>query len=50
MTSFYTEDELRSLELKHFGKNVLISRNCSIYHLLTICMMGDCKFFERDVL
>lgn len=31
MTSFYTEQELRTLGLKSFGENVLISRKCSIY-------------------
>ena len=31
MTSFYTEKELTELGLKKYGKNVLISRKCSIY-------------------
>jgi galactoside O-acetyltransferase len=31
MTSFYTEKELLEIGLKCFGKNVLISRKCSIY-------------------
>jgi len=31
MTSFYAEDELAELGLKKYGKNVLISRKCSIY-------------------
>lgn len=31
MTSFYTENELKALGLAHCGKNVLISRKCSIY-------------------
>ena len=31
MTSFYTKQELQELGLKSFGKNVLISRKCSIY-------------------
>lgn len=31
MTSFYIEKELAELGLKHYGKNVLISRKCSIY-------------------
>lgn len=30
-TSFYSEDELKELGLKSFGRNVLISRKCSIY-------------------
>ena len=38
MTSFYTEEELKQLPLKSFGKNVLISRKVSIYsnHEITI--------------
>jgi len=31
MTSFYTEEELSGLNLKSYGKMVLISRKCSIY-------------------
>jgi len=31
MSSFYPEKELAELGLKSFGKNVLISRKCSIY-------------------
>jgi galactoside O-acetyltransferase len=31
MNSFYTEQELAELGLKHYGRNVLISRKCSIY-------------------
>ena len=31
MTSFYSEEELRSLGLKKIGNNVLISRNASLY-------------------
>ena len=31
MNSFYSEEELESLPLKSFGKNVLISRKVSIY-------------------
>lgn len=30
-SNFYTEQELSELGLKSFGKNVLISRKCSIY-------------------
>jgi len=30
-TSFYSEEELRELGLKSYGKNVLISRNATIY-------------------
>lgn len=31
MTSFYSGEELKNLGLKSYGKNVLISRKCSIY-------------------
>lgn len=31
MNSFYTENEINKLGLKVFGKNVLISKMCSIY-------------------
>lgn len=31
MNSFYTREELASLGLKSYGKNVLISKKCSIY-------------------
>ena len=31
MNSFYSPEELKSLELKEYGENVLISRKCSIY-------------------
>lgn len=31
MTSFYSEDELKSIGLKTYGENVLISRFARIY-------------------
>ena len=31
MNSFYNEEELKQLGLKHYGKNVLISKKCSVY-------------------
>ena len=31
MNSFYSPEELKSLGLKEYGENVLISRKCSIY-------------------
>lgn len=31
MNSFYSEEELKMLDLKQCGKNVLISKKCSIY-------------------
>ena len=32
MDSFYTEEELKTLGLKHYGKNVKISRKAMIYN------------------
>lgn len=40
MTSFYTEEELRSIGFKAVGKNVLLSRKASIYSPQTISI-GD---------
>lgn len=31
MNGFYTEEELKTMGLKSFGKNVFISKKCSIY-------------------
>ncbi len=31
MSNFYSKDELKEIGLKSYGKNVLISRKCSIY-------------------
>lgn len=31
MNSFYSEEELKQLPIKSFGKNVLISKQVSIY-------------------
>ena len=39
-TSFYDEDELKTLGLKFIGKNVLISRKASIYGAENI-VIGD---------
>lgn len=40
MNSFYSEDELQQLGLKSYGKNVWISRKCSIYGAENI-VLGD---------
>lgn len=40
MTSFYIDEELSQFGLKSYGKNVLISRKCSIYSASTISI-GD---------
>ena len=39
-TSFYTDEELKTLGLRKFGSNVLISRLCSIYGAKNISI-GD---------
>ena len=36
MTSFYTDEELKVLGLKCYGKNVMISRKASLYNLTEI--------------
>lgn len=38
MTSFYLEEELKDLGLKQYGKDVRISRKCSIYGAENICI------------
>jgi len=43
MDSFYTFDELQSLGLKAFGKNVLISRKTSIYMPENIAIGDDVR-------
>lgn len=40
MASFYSEEELKELGLKSYGKNVLISRKCSLYGAENISL-GD---------
>lgn len=40
MSSFYTEDELKYLGLKQYGKNILISRKASLYDTSNISL-GD---------
>lgn len=40
MNSFYSRSELETLGLKAFGKNVMISRKCSIYGAADI-VLGD---------
>lgn len=50
MTSFYTEDEICSLGLKHFGKNVLISRKCSIYSPETISVGSNVRIDDFCIL
>ena len=50
MTSFYSESELSSLGLKHFGKNVFISRKCSIYSADTISIGSNVRIDDFCIL
>ena len=50
MRSFYTEDELKELGLKHFGKNVLISRKASIYNAKDISVGNNVRIDDFCIL
>ena len=50
MTSFYSEEELKSLGLKHYGKNVLISRKCSIYSAESISIGNHVRIDDFCIL
>lgn len=47
---FYSEDELSDLGLRHFGKNVLISRRCSIYTPDTISLGDNVRIDDFSLL
>ncbi len=49
-TSFYTDDELSSLGLKSYGKNVLISRKTSIYSPSRISIGDNVRIDDYCVL
>lgn len=49
-TSFYTEEELKNLGLKYYGKNVKLSRNCSIYNPQTISIGDNTRIDDFVVL
>ncbi len=49
-TSFYTEDELATLGLKSYGKNVLISRKTSIYSSSKITIGDNVRIDDYCVL
>ncbi|MCQ2454627.1 MAG: acyltransferase [Clostridia bacterium] len=49
-TSFYTETELKGLGLKHFGKNVLISRKASIYQASKISIGNNVRIDDFCIL
>lgn len=50
MNSFYTEKELEQLNLKYFGKNVLISKKCSIYGAEKISIADNVRIDDFCIL
>lgn len=50
MSSFYTEDELKNLGLKSYGKNVLLSRKASIYEAKNISLGHDVRIDDFCIL
>ena len=49
-TSFYTEEELKGLGLKSYGRNVLISRKCSIYGAGNIAIGNNVRIDDFVIL
>ena len=49
-TSFYTTEELKSIGFKSLGKNVLISRKCSIYSPQTISIGSNVRIDDFCIL
>ena len=49
-SNFYTEEELVNLGLKSFGKNVLISRKCSIYGANNISVGNNVRIDDFCIL
>ena len=50
MTSFYSEKELKSIGLKKYGKNVLISRKVSIYGANNISIGNNVRIDDFCIL
>lgn len=50
MTSFYSEEELRSIGLKSYGKNVLISRFARIYGAESISIGNNVRIDDFCIL
>lgn len=50
MNSFYSEEELKSLGLKKYGTNVLISRNCRMYGVSNIEIGNDVRIDDFSIL
>lgn len=49
-SNFYSEDELKKIGLKAFGKNVLISRKCSIYDAENISIGNNVRIDDFCIL
>lgn len=47
-TSFYSEEELATLGLKSYGKNVLISRHACLYSPETISIGNNVRIDDKD--
>jgi acetyltransferase-like isoleucine patch superfamily enzyme len=50
ITSFYTQDELQTLGLKSYGKNVLISKKTSIYNPFEISIRDHVRIDDFCIL
>jgi galactoside O-acetyltransferase len=50
MNSFYSKEELKSLGLKTYGQNVLISRKCSIFSPETISIGNNVRIDDFCIL
>lgn len=50
MDSFYSEDELKTLGLKQIGRNVLLSRKCSIYGAENISIGNNTRIDDYTIL
>ena len=50
MNSFYSQEELKELGLKHYGENVLISRKCSIYGAKNISIANNVRIDDFCIL
>ncbi len=50
MNSFYSQEELNSIGLKHIGSNVLISKHTSIYNSSQICIGNNVRIDDFCIL
>lgn len=48
--SFYTENELRTMPFKNLGKNVLISKKCSLYNIENISIDDNSRIDDFCIL